>query len=326
VEALLRWQHPELGPVDPGRFIPVAEETGLIEAIGEWVLQQACIQMRAWCDAGIAPAAMAVNLSAKQLAHSGICSVVARALAAVRLEPRYLELELTESASMHDPEANMVLTREIKALGVGLAIDDFGTGYSNMNYLRRFPVDLLKLDGSFIRDMQSDAGCLTIVDAMISMSHRLGLLVVAERVENTEQVRLLRDRDCDIVQGRMRGSSPSRMLRPPGTGRGIDFLEPPAVFAPKLGAARSGTRFAARAAVKYSPSLPHRAFSGRHHCGRFRCGVRPPGPPAVLLQRKRNVRFLGESPSSSFMRTTGFSAPVPYRELPVGVGSTSSTH
>ncbi|MBI3146407.1 MAG: EAL domain-containing protein [Pseudogulbenkiania sp.] len=200
-EALLRWQHPELGLISPSRFIPLAEETRLIEPIGEWVIRQACAQNKAWQEAGLPRIPVAVNLSVVQLQGNGLERLVAQSLADTGLAPRYLELELTESASMSDPEKNIVLMHRLKDLGIGLDIDDFGTAYSNMYYLKSFPVDKLKLDGSFVREITNDPRNLAIVDAIIVMAHRLGLKVIAEMAETAEQVTLLMTHDCDEIQG-----------------------------------------------------------------------------------------------------------------------------
>jgi diguanylate cyclase (GGDEF)-like protein len=201
VEALLRWHHPELGNVGPSRFIPLAEETGLIQPIGEWVLHQACAQARAWQQAGLPHVRMAVNLSARQITHGDVAALVKRTLAATGLDSAWLELELTETASMDDPDHIIPLLTRLKDMGVSLAIDDFGTGYSNLQYLKRFPVDMLKLDGSFVRELTSSPSSLAIADAIVAMSHRLSLQVVAEGVETEGQLRLLAARDCDQVQG-----------------------------------------------------------------------------------------------------------------------------
>jgi PAS domain S-box-containing protein/diguanylate cyclase (GGDEF)-like protein len=199
-EALLRWQHPELGMVPPGRFIGLAEETGLILPIGEWVLRQACEQCRAWQREGLRPVPVSVNLSARQFSEQ-VAATVGRILAETGLSPQLLELELTESASMEDPQKTFEILGQLKDMGVRLAIDDFGTGYSNLNYLKRFPVDRLKLDQSFVRDITSDPDDLSISRAVIAMAHGLRLEVIAEGVETEGQLALLAQHGCDEIQG-----------------------------------------------------------------------------------------------------------------------------
>ena len=201
MEALLRWNHPRDGLVGPAHFIAFAEETGLILPIGAWVLRRACQQNKAWQDAGLPALPIAVNVSARQCAQQDLDAMVRDALEASGLEPRYLELELTESISMADPELSVPMMERMKAIGVELSIDDFGTGYSNMSYLKRFPIDRLKLDISFVREITTDPGSLAISDAIITMSHSLHLEVVAEGVETEGQLALLAQRHCDIVQG-----------------------------------------------------------------------------------------------------------------------------
>jgi len=201
IEALLRWRHPQQGLIGPGHFIAYAEESGLIIPIGEWVLQQACIQNKSWQDEGLPALPVAVNVSPRQFAQQDLEAAVRRALDKSGLAARYLELELTESLSMADPERSVPLMESMKAIGVEISIDDFGTGYSNMSYLKRFPIDRLKLDISFVRDITTDPGSLAISDAIITMSHSLHLQVVAEGVETEGQLALLAARGCDIVQG-----------------------------------------------------------------------------------------------------------------------------
>ncbi|QDZ28375.1 EAL domain-containing protein [Noviherbaspirillum sp. UKPF54] len=200
-EALVRWRHPELGMVAPARFIPLAEETGLITGIGEWVMRSACRQARAWHDAGFGDLQVAVNLSTQQLTRAGFDAEVAAALADAGLEPRYLELEITESASMKHPERTVVLLARLKQMGMSIAIDDFGTGYSNLSYLKRFPVDRLKLDRAFVSDITSKPEDSELARAIIAMARSLRLTVVAEGVEDAQQVELLRAYGCDQVQG-----------------------------------------------------------------------------------------------------------------------------
>jgi len=200
-EALIRWRHPTRGMVPPNVFIPVAEETGLILPIGEWVLREACRQMREWLDRGMSPVRLAVNLSAKQFHDVDLAAVVRSALSSARLEPGYLELELTESALMSNPEESAATLQSLSAMGVHISIDDFGTGYSSLSYLRRFPLDKLKIDRSFIRDVMTNADDACIVRAIISLAHSLRLRVVAEGVESSQQLEFLRELGCDQYQG-----------------------------------------------------------------------------------------------------------------------------
>ncbi len=200
-EALIRWQHPDLGLVSPGRFIPVAEETGLIIEIGDWVLREACRQAARWRQAGMAEPLVAVNLSALQFKRGDIEASVAAALAASGLEPAMLELELTESILIGDTENVLATVKRLKLMGVKLSIDDFGTGYSSLSYLKRFEVDKLKIDQSFIRDLAIDAEDAAIVRAIIQMARSLGLRTLAEGVETRPALELLRLYLCDEVQG-----------------------------------------------------------------------------------------------------------------------------
>jgi PAS domain S-box-containing protein/diguanylate cyclase (GGDEF)-like protein len=199
-EALLRWRHPERGLVPPGVFIPLAEETGLILPIGDWVLHAACMQQRNWRDAGLPLVPVSVNLSAHQF-NDGIVAKVGQVLDECGIEPQLLELELTESASMADADKSCALLAQLKAMGIRLAIDDFGTGYSNLNYLKRFPVDKLKIDRSFVADLLDSGDDLAISRAVIAMAHGLRLTVVAEGVETAGQLALLAEQGCDIMQG-----------------------------------------------------------------------------------------------------------------------------
>jgi diguanylate cyclase (GGDEF)-like protein len=201
VEALLRWRHPTEGLVYPGRFIAFAEETGLIVPIGKWVLEEACRQNKAWQDEGLTPIPIAVNMSARQCEQPDVQDVVANALRVSGLEARYLELEITESISMADAQQSVPLMRRLKEIGVALSIDDFGTGFSNLGYLRRFPIDRLKIDLSFVREITTDPGSLAISQAIINMSHSLNLEVIAEGVETQGQLDVLDDHDCDFIQG-----------------------------------------------------------------------------------------------------------------------------
>ena len=201
MEALLRWQHPELGTVPPNSFIPLAEETGLITSIGEWVLQEACRQTRAWQLEGLNSLSISVNVSGEQFRSHNLKEVVEKALSSSGLDPRFLVIEVTESTVMGDLGHSFDLLNELKALGVSLSIDDFGTGYSSLSYLRRFPLDEIKIDRSFIKhvhDRQEDAA---IVEAIIALAKALGLTIVAEGVETHLQLSFLQQRGCHEIQG-----------------------------------------------------------------------------------------------------------------------------
>jgi diguanylate cyclase (GGDEF)-like protein/PAS domain S-box-containing protein len=201
VEALLRWRHPQRGLLGPQHFIAFAEETGLIIPIGTWVLGRACAQNREWQEQGLPAIPVAVNMSARQCEQQDLDHVVKRALAGAHLDPRYLELEITESISMAHPAQSVPLMQRLKDTGVALSIDDFGTGFSNLSYLKRFPIDRLKIDLSFVREITTDPGSLAISEAIITMSHSLNLQVVAEGVETQGQLDLLGARKCDLIQG-----------------------------------------------------------------------------------------------------------------------------
>jgi diguanylate cyclase (GGDEF)-like protein/PAS domain S-box-containing protein len=200
-EALLRWHHTVRGNVPPSKFIPVAEETGLINAIGEWVLRTACAQSRAWREAGFPPVTVAVNVSARQFRQTELAAALEAIIRGYLIEPSCLELELTESVFMHNPDEAAASLRRLKNLGLRLAIDDFGTGYSSLSYLKRFPIDKLKIDASFVRDLPESADSAAIALAVISLGHSLGLRVIAEGVETREQAEFLREQGCDEVQG-----------------------------------------------------------------------------------------------------------------------------
>lgn len=200
-EALIRWQHPEWGLVPPMKFIPIAEKTGLIVPIGEWVLRSACEQAQAWRRAGHEHLGVSVNLSGRQLKQDGLVDRVSCILAETGLPAAWLELELTESILMESVETTMRTLGHLDAMGIHLSIDDFGTGYSSLSYLKRFPIDSLKIDRSFVQDIGTDKDDAAIASAVIAMAHRLQLTVVAEGVETAEQLEFLTAHACDEVQG-----------------------------------------------------------------------------------------------------------------------------
>ncbi|HTJ94511.1 MAG TPA: EAL domain-containing protein [Pararobbsia sp.] len=201
LEALVRWQDPEAGLILPSEFIPVAEASGLIEAIGEWVLREACRQNKAWQDAGLPPARVSVNLSARQFHRTDVHQVVMSVLEETGLAPEYLEIELTESVIMTNAEEAAAMLNQLHDLGINLAIDDFGTGYSSLSYLKRFPVDRLKIDRSFVADIGVSNDDETIITAIITLAHSLNLQVIAEGVETASQLRFLLARGCNEIQG-----------------------------------------------------------------------------------------------------------------------------
>ena len=203
VEALLRWQHPERGLIAPNHFIPLLEDTGMIIPAGEWVMQQACRQARRWHDAGHRGLRISVNLSMKQFRAGSLLASVRQALEGSGLPPRSLELELTETVLVDDAERALDLMRELKKIGVSLSIDDFGTGYSSLSYLRHFPIDLLKIDGSFIRDVARSRGDVAITTAIAAMARSLHLGILAEGVETREQVQFLQSIGCHDMQGHL---------------------------------------------------------------------------------------------------------------------------
>ena len=203
VEALIRWQHPDQGLVPPYRFIPVAEESGLIIPIGAWVLEQACHQLRDWNHRGRRgpQGSVEVNISARQIDDPRIVRTVEEILSRTGLPAEYLTLEITESALMADTASALAVLRALKGIGVQLAIDDFGTGYSSLSYLHRFPLDILKVDRSFVEALGTSGQGEDIVSAVIDLAHALGLKVVAEGVETTQQLQILRSLQCDLAQG-----------------------------------------------------------------------------------------------------------------------------
>jgi diguanylate cyclase (GGDEF)-like protein len=200
-EALLRWRHPVRGPISPAEFIPLAEECGLIGPIGAWVMREACRQARAWQLQGLPSLRIAVNLSPSQFRQSDIVTMIRGALDDAGLEARFLEVELTESAVMNDPEESIAILEKLSTMGVLVSVDDFGTGYSSMSYLRRFPIDKLKIDRAFINEVTSRNEDASIVRAIVSLAHSLKLKVVAEGVESTEQLEFLKTLGCDQYQG-----------------------------------------------------------------------------------------------------------------------------
>ena len=201
LEALVRWRRPDRGLVLPGEFIRLAEESGLIVPLGEWVLRAACVQNKAWQDAGLPAIPVAVNLSARQLAAQDVVELARRVLGETGLDAQYLELELTESMVMTDADAFVDATRRLRGLHITLSIDDFGTGFSSLSYLRRFAIDRLKVDQSFVREMTQDPSSAAIALAIVSLAHSLGLTAIAEGVENEAQLNYLRSHGCDEMQG-----------------------------------------------------------------------------------------------------------------------------
>ncbi len=201
MEALVRWQHPGLGLLYPSEFVSIAEETGLIISLGDFVMRAACAQNKAWQDKGLAAMRVSVNFSARQFQQSTFIADVAHILKETNLDPRWLELELTESSIMKDPEEAIEKLHELKLMGISVAIDDFGTGYSSLNYLKRFPIDTLKIDKTFVSDVCKDPHDTAIVRAIINLGHALDLTVVAEGVETKEQLQYLSALECDVLQG-----------------------------------------------------------------------------------------------------------------------------
>jgi EAL domain-containing protein (putative c-di-GMP-specific phosphodiesterase class I) len=200
-EALIRWMHPDRGLALPLQFIPVAEESGLILLIGQWVLGEACRQAQDWIDAGLPAVPVAVNVSSLEFRSDSFLENLRSILKDTRLNPRYLELELTESVLMQNAQASTSALSGLKSIGVRLAVDDFGTGYSSLSYLKRFPIDSLKIDQSFVRDIATDTDDATIVSAVITMAKSLKQCVIAEGVETEEQMAFLQAHACDEAQG-----------------------------------------------------------------------------------------------------------------------------
>lgn len=201
VEALIRWQHPERGLVSPMTFIPLAEEVGLIDEIGQWVLRTACAQQVAWDACGLGDVSIAVNLSGVQFQQPRLVESIRRTIHETGANPAHLELELTESTAMHDAENAVAVLQQLKAMGFSLSIDDFGTGYSSLAYLKRFPIDTIKIDRAFVKDLASESEHAAIAIAIIAMAHGLKLRVLAEGVETQPQLDILRDQGCDAIQG-----------------------------------------------------------------------------------------------------------------------------
>jgi predicted signal transduction protein with EAL and GGDEF domain len=201
MEALLRWTHPQLGAIPPSVFIPLAEATGIMIPIGTWALREACRQAKAWHDQGHRSLSLAVNLSVTQLQQTDLVDRVRQILAETGLPSRMLELEITESSAMQSPETSIRTLYDLKKLGIRISLDDFGTGHSSLSYLKRFPIDTLKIDQSFVRDITEDPDTAAIVTAIIAMAHSLRLKVIAEGVEFTEQANFLRRHACDQMQG-----------------------------------------------------------------------------------------------------------------------------
>jgi len=201
MEALVRWQHPERGLVSPGAFIPVAENSGLIVPLGEWILRTACSQNMKWQETGMAPLRVSVNLSPRQFRQPNLVEMVDQTLRETGMAPQFLELEITETSMMRNVESAIQTLRGLQALGVQIAIDDFGTGYSSLSYLKNFPISTLKIDQSFVRDAVTDRADAAIVKTIIALGHSLELTVKAEGVETEEQLEFLRRLECDEMQG-----------------------------------------------------------------------------------------------------------------------------
>jgi EAL domain-containing protein (putative c-di-GMP-specific phosphodiesterase class I) len=201
IEALVRWQHPELGLVSPLDFIPIAEATGLIVPLGEWILNTACTQNAKWQRAGLPPMRVGVNLSLRQFQQCNLVETISHILTVADLKPQYLELELTESVLMDNTEMTVETLRNLRVLGIKISIDDFGSGYSSLSYLKNLPIDTLKIDRTFVTDFAADSSDAAIVKTIITLAHNLHLNTIAEGVETEEQAILLSDLGCDEMQG-----------------------------------------------------------------------------------------------------------------------------
>jgi diguanylate cyclase (GGDEF)-like protein len=235
VEALIRWRHPQLGLVPPNQFIPLAEETGMIGAIGRWVLETACRQHQAWHTAGLPPIRIAVNLSADQFQQPNLVKTIVQILQKTNIEPQYLELEITESMAMQDVDFTISVLRELQQMGIQIAMDDFGTGYSSLNSIKHLPLNTLKIDKSFVRDLMTDPSDTAIAQAVVALGHGLNLKTLAEGVETMEQLEFLRSLGCDGAQGYL-------FSKPLPAEAIVEFLQTPTCFlakADKLNSAKS---------------------------------------------------------------------------------------
>ncbi|SHG29771.1 sensor domain-containing protein [Ornithinibacillus halophilus] len=201
VEALIRWNHPQKGMISPGVFIPIAEETGLIQEIDQWVLYQACLQHKHWLDKGFPPIKIAVNLSMTQFQKKNLFEIVSKTLSKTGVSPKYIELELTESVIMENPELTLSNIKKLNSIGIQLSLDDFGTHYSSLLYLKKLPLNRLKIDKSFVLDLLNDSDDRVIIQAMINLAHNLNMTVIAEGVENQQQLSFLQKNHCDEIQG-----------------------------------------------------------------------------------------------------------------------------
>jgi diguanylate cyclase (GGDEF)-like protein len=201
MEALVRWNHPKMGIVPPSEFIPIAEETGLIVPLGDWILRSACAQSKRWQRLGLPALRLSVNLSLRQFQQNNLVETVSAALLESGLEPEFLELELTESAIMHDAKQAIDILQQLRALGIKISVDDFGSGYSSLSYLKTLPIDVLKIDQTFVRDITTDLNDVAIVKTIVSLAHNLNLKTIAEGVETAEQAAVLFALGCDEMQG-----------------------------------------------------------------------------------------------------------------------------